>query len=162
MTRRRAIWVGAIVLAYGALVALAYAVGPAPQSGCGIGGHGNITLGNGDRGTFSLLVGGAQPKGASVYEDLGPRRPMTMRSVDIAALTCTSTRLEATLAGSGRVTGSGPITYRVDVVLSNPAAAGADTYRITISNGYDSGTQPVHASDLTLVSNGKQLAHRAP
>jgi hypothetical protein len=155
-------WIAAVAVAYGGLVALAYAVGPAAQPGCGVGGRGEITTANGDHASFGLLVAGTPPRGASAYQDAGPRRPVKVSSVRVATLTCDLTAHRAVLTGTAKVNAATMSTYRVDIGLAGGGAASLDTYRITLSNGYDSGTQTARRANLTISSAGKQLARRTP
>ena len=45
--------------------------------------------------------------------------------------------------------GAGSVEYRIDVQLT-AWEWGKDTYRIRLSNGYDSGAQPIRHGDLDI------------
>jgi hypothetical protein len=46
--------------------------------------------------------------------------------------------------------GSGSFDFRIDVTDNGEPGAGQDTYRIRLSNGYDSGTQTLAGGNIQL------------
>ena len=52
--------------------------------------------------------------------------------------------------GEATVNGSGSFDYRIDVTDNAEPGAGTDTYRIRLSNGYDSGTQTLEGGNVQL------------
>src|SRR5205085_6484167 len=127
---------------------------PSAQPVFGDGCRGANTTSNADHASFGLLVAGTPPAGASAYQDAGPRRPVQVSSVRVATLTCDLTAHRAILTGTAKVNAATMSTYRVDIGLAGGGAAPLDTYRITLSNGYDSGTQTAHRANLTISSAG--------
>jgi hypothetical protein len=149
-------WLGAILLAYCGLVAIAYAVGPAERrakasSGCSMGGQGTITAGDGDRSSFTILAASAPAQGALRYRDAGPNNARLVRSTKVTNLTCTPDSGGATIAGRATVNGARSVTYRVEVELGSSAAA-PSSYRIVLSDGYDSGVQQLEHGNLGIHS----------
>jgi hypothetical protein len=143
--RKRVLWASAIAVAYGGLVALAYAIGPAPSE-CSLGGHGRITTARGDQASFRGLAATPPPRGAELYVDTGPTEALHLTSVSVEKMTCAADASRATIAGRGTVRGSGSVRYLIELRLA-PGAPGGDSFRLTLSNGYDSGAQPMrHAS----------------
>jgi hypothetical protein len=69
----------------------------------------------------------------------------------VTAVACSADGMSASIFGTATIDGSGPNTYRIDVTdFAEPGRA--DTYRIRLSNGYDSGIQ-------TLASGGNIQLH---
>ena len=48
------------------------------------------------------------------------------------------------------INGAGTFNYRIDVVDNDEPGAGSDTYRIRLSNGYDSGVQKLAGGNIQL------------
>jgi hypothetical protein len=153
------IWGGAILVAYGAVVALAYAVGPATASGCGAGGHGQITAANGDQSSFRALAASPPPRGAEFYRDNGPAQAFRLRSLSLDTMTCDAAGSVVTVTGKASVNGVGSLQYRIEVQLA-ASEQGRDTYRIRLSNGYDSGAEPIRHADFNLHSGASAHQHQ--
>jgi hypothetical protein len=144
--RKRILWASAIAVAYGGLVALAYAIGPAPAE-CSVVGHGRITTARGDQASFRGLAATPPPRGGERYVDTGPAEALHLTSLSVEKMTCDADASRASIAGRGTVSGSGSVRYLIELRLGPPGAPGEDSFRLTLSNGYDSGAQPMrHAS----------------
>lgn len=118
-----------------------------------LGGH--ITASNGDRGSFggnAHVSATGLPSGALQYRDHGPAQPLTVHSVEVVAVVCVrfpDGHAEATIFGEATVDGSGRFPFRVDVEDRGEPGS-ADTYWITIANGYDSGRQTLEGGNVTI------------
>lgn len=122
---------------------------PASTRGCVVYGHGRITAANGDKASFRGLVAATPPAGAELYRDNGPADAFRLVSTSVKALTCSSDATQASVFGTATVTGGGSVQYRIDVQLT--AWRGRqDTYRIRLSDGYDSGAQRIRHGDIDI------------
>jgi DNA-binding beta-propeller fold protein YncE len=117
--------------------------------GCRVFGHGRITAANGDRASFRGLAVASPPRGAELYRDNGPANPMRVRSSSVDAVTCNTDATRASVFGKATINGAGSVEYRIDVQLA-ATTGGNDTYRIRLSNGYDSGSQPIRHGDTDI------------
>jgi DNA-binding beta-propeller fold protein YncE len=122
---------------------------PASTEGCVVFGHGRITAANGDKASFRGLVAATPPRGVEFYRDNGPANPFRVASTSVGALTCTDDATTASVFGTAKVNGAGSVEYRIDVQLT-AWERGKDTYRIRLSNGYDSGAQPIRHGDVDI------------
>jgi hypothetical protein len=120
---------------------------PASTPGCVVLGNGQITATGGDRATFSGLAQSTPLSGVEVYVDHGPLSPTRFLAHTVQAVTCQADESEASVFGNGRLNGSRPVEYRIDV---RPAGRRDGTYRIRLSNGYDSGVQQVRHGILRV------------
>jgi len=123
-----------IVATAGALTATATKtwIPPASTPGCKVTMGGKITAANGDKATF----------GNTEYTDHGPAAPMKVKWTSTQSVVCTTT--SATLFGQ-----AGTFTFRIDVKdLGEPGST--DTYRIRLSNGYDSGEQVLTGGNIQI------------
>ena len=72
-----------------------------------------------------------------------------MHSINVQAVTCSSDGTQASIFGTATVNGGGSFDYRVDLKdLGEPGSA--DTYRIRLSNGYDSGVKVLSGGNVQL------------
>jgi hypothetical protein len=118
---------------------------PASTPGCTIritqGGW--ITTRSGDMATFggnASVASSGSPSGQEQYVDHGPATPITVSSTSIQAIACGADSTQASIYGQATVDGSG--TYNFLIQVTDPdATGGSDTYRILVSNDYDSGMQ---------------------
>ena len=63
-----------------------------------------------------------------------------MHSINVQAVTCSRDGTQASIFGTATVNGGGSFDYRIDLKdLGEPGSS--DTYRIRLSNGYDSGVK---------------------
>jgi hypothetical protein len=121
---------------------------PASTPGCKVTYGGRITADNGDKATFG---GNAQAptKGQEEYQDHGPAADMNVHSLNVQAVTCSSDGTQASIFGEATIDGSGTFDYRIDVEdLGEPGSN--DTYRIRLSNGYDSGEQTLESGNVQI------------
>ena len=86
--------------------------------------------------------------GRVIYMDHGPEQRFTLRSSDIDSLVCQDA--SATITGVATVSGES-VDYAIDVVDQGTAGR-LDTYRLQLSNGYDSGTQTLRAGNVKVRS----------
>ncbi len=126
---------------------------PASTNGCRVFGHGRITAANGDQASFRGLAFARPPLGAEWYRDSGPANPFRLVSTSVNAVTCSPDASRASVFGTAKLNGTGSVEYRVDIQLA-AWERGRDTYRIRLSNGYDSGPRQIRHGDLNI-----HLAH---
>jgi hypothetical protein len=111
-----------------------------------------IVADNGDRANFggnARADGNGDPTGEEEYQDQGPAQPMNVHSIRITAITCTDDRQHATIFGEATIDGSGMWVFRIDVTdMGSPSTN--DAYGIILSNGYDSGVQPLGGGNVTI------------
>ena len=128
-------------------------------SDCMESGGGQIIAANGDPATFggnaSSERRSATRLGNQVYVDHGPFTTMRFRSITMDAMVCNLDARTAEMSGERRVTtGLGteqPVDYQIEVFAPNNRGGLPDFYRITLSNGYNSGLQPVVHGNINLV-----------
>jgi hypothetical protein len=109
--------------------------------------NGRIRAANGDLATFRGKVNSSEsgaPRGTETYLDRGPAARVDMRSSSIDALVCD--RPTATVFGRGRVNGD-EVGFRIDL---EDGPGRADSYRIVLATGYDSGTQRLIAGHVKV------------
>jgi hypothetical protein len=125
-----------------------------PQSGCSalITNGGWIIAANGDRANFggnARLNASGVPSGQEEYQDHGPATPMNVHSINVLAVVCTSDRHLADIYGQATINGSGAYYYRIEVTNTQGSGV-AQTYWISLSNGYTSGPQPLQGGQITI------------
>jgi hypothetical protein len=119
---------------------------PGSTAGCKVTLGGRILTGGGDAATFG---GTAQAKtadavkGQAEYTDHGVAG-FTFKSTAVTSAVCSGTHV--TLRGTGYASGT-PVTFRIDVT-DNGEPGSADTYRIRLSNGYDSGDRTLTGGNV--------------
>jgi hypothetical protein len=114
---------------------------PGSTAGCKVTLGGKIVAANGDPATFGGNAQAKSPsavKGQLEYTDHGPAQPLKLKSLSVTSAICDGPR--ATVRGTGTVDGSQAVSFRVDTT-DNGEPGTADTYRVRLSNGYDSGEQ---------------------
>ncbi len=144
-------------------VALTIALGAAqPASAqsfpgeCAESGAGQITAASGDRANFagSASNEGGVFVGRQLYVDHGPATPVRFRSVTVDAMICNLDAHTAEIIGQGTATDALGVDqlvgYRISVAAFRPVAQAGDRYRIELSNGYDSGDQPVDRGNINI------------
>jgi hypothetical protein len=98
---------------------------------------------NGDRGSFGGNAHDSptgEPSGQPEYQDHGPAQPMNVHSTSIVAVVCSEDGKQASIFGFARIDGSVlDFVFRIDVQDLAEPGVGQDTYRMRLSNGYDSG-----------------------
>jgi beta-propeller repeat-containing protein len=126
-------------------------VQPASTPDCKVTGGGQITAANGDKATFSVnaQVKRGAVKGEAEYQDHGPAQPMKVKSIQVQTVVCNASKTQASLFGTATVNGGGSFNFRIDVRdLGEPGRS--DTYRIRLSNGYDSGQQTLKGGNIQI------------
>jgi hypothetical protein len=123
---------------------------PTSTAGCKVTYGGRITASNGDKATFGGNAKADGLKGEEQYQDHGPAASMNVHSINVLAVTCNAAGTSASIFGTATVDGAGTFDYRIDVVDNNEPGAGSDTYRIRLSNGYDSGVQTIAGGNVQL------------
>lgn len=123
---------------------------PPPGVGCKVTGGGRITAANGDKATFGGNAHpGTPPRGQEQYTDHGPATAIKVHSISVDAISCSSDRTQATITGKATINGQGSFDYQIDVKdLGEPGRN--DTYRIRLSNGYDSGEQRLYSGNIQI------------
>ncbi|MCA1569819.1 MAG: Ig-like domain-containing protein, partial [Chloroflexi bacterium] len=112
-----------------------------------------IIANNGDKGSFggnARADAEGNVSGQQLYQDHGPAQPMTVKSVEILALTCSEDRTQADIYGRATIDGEGSYLFRIRVRdLAEPGKR-RDTYRITVSNGYESGDHLLRGGNIQI------------
>jgi len=122
---------------------------PASTEGCKVTYGGGITAANGDKATFGGNAKADGLKGQEEYQDHGPAADMNVHSIDVLAVVCSADGTMASIFGTATVDGSGSFDYRIDLKdLAEPGSS--DTYRIRLSNGYDSGEQVLEGGNVQI------------
>jgi hypothetical protein len=129
---------------------------PASTPGCEVNDGGRITAANGDKATFRGSAKADRSHiGEQTYQDHGPATEFVLKSEEIMALVCGTDGAQADIYGSGEVA-TGPrsgahaeVDYRIQVRDGGDGPS-ADTYRITLSNGYDSGERPLNGGNIQI------------
>lgn len=114
---------------------------------------GRITANDGDKATFggnAQVSKSGQPKGSQTYQDHGPAKPMTVKSTTVLAVVCSPDQKQATIYGKATINGSGSYLFKIDVRDIAEPGVGKDTYRILLSNGYDSGEHPLEGGNIQI------------
>jgi Mg-chelatase subunit ChlD len=122
---------------------------PTSTAGCKVTYGGRIKAANGDKGTFGGNAKADGLKGEEEYQDHGPAKDMNVHSIDVLAVTCTDGK-SASIFGTATIDGAGTFDYRIDVVDNGEPGAGSDTYRIRLSNGYDSGVKTLLGGNIQV------------
>jgi Mg-chelatase subunit ChlD len=123
---------------------------PTSTAGCKVTYGGRITATNGDGATFGGNAKADGLKGEEEYQDHGPATDINVHSINVQAVTCNAAGTSASIFGTATINGAGTFDYRIDVVDNGEPGAGSDTYRIGLSNGYDSGVQTLAGGNIQL------------
>jgi uncharacterized protein (DUF2141 family) len=113
---------------------------------------GRITAANGDKATFggnAKVAGDGTPSGNQSYQDHGPALRMTVKSIDILAVTCDSDRRQASIYGTATIDGAGSHYFRIQVKDLGKNGRN-DTYWILLDTGYSSGEQRLQLGNITI------------
>jgi hypothetical protein len=122
---------------------------PANDTACKVNNGGRITAANGDMATFGGSAKGAGPKGSEEYQDHGSAVDINVHSINVLAVTCSRDGTQASIFGKATIDGAGSFDYRIDVKdLAEPGTT--DTYRIRLSNGYDSGEKVLDGGNIQI------------
>ena len=130
---------------------------------------GRIATAEGDKATFGGVANGQ--KGQEEYQDHGPVTDINVHSIDVQSVVCgtpgdgdgdvglaaraatqaSSSETQASIFGTATINGSGSFDYEIDLVDAGEPGT-ADTYRIVLSNGYDSGVQTLYGGNVQIHS----------
>jgi hypothetical protein len=122
---------------------------PASTPGCKVTYGGRITAANGDKATFGGNAKADDLKGQEEYQDHGPAVDMNVHSIEIQSVVCSRDGTQASIFGTATINGGGTFDFRIDLKdLGEPGDA--DTYRIRLSNGYDSGVQVLEGGNVQI------------
>jgi hypothetical protein len=121
---------------------------PADTRGCRVTFKGQIRTSAGDLAHIAGTASGTGPSGRERYRDRGPANALLMRSHSIDAVSCPVGGRGASVFGTGTLAGGATVSYRIDVTR------GALTYRIRMSNGYDSGVDNLRRGSIRIVLPG--------
>ena len=137
-----------------ALAAFALAAGQAAAvvdedvAGCKVTYGGWITTAAGDQATFGGNVN--EVKGSLEYQDHGPWTDVYVHSKTVTSGFCVSDAFAAAaITGIATVDGEGSYEYTLDLVDSGEPGR-ADLFRLRLSNGYDSGEQPLLGGNIQI------------
>src|SRR5206468_921205 len=81
--------------------------------------------------------------------DHGPATPLTVTSVNVQAVVCSSDHTHASIHGDATVNGSATVQYRIEE-KDRGEPGRQDTYRIVLSTGYDSGEHPLEEGNIQI------------
>lgn len=122
---------------------------PGTTADCKVTGGGRITANNGDKATFGGNAHSKGPKGNEEYTDHGPATPMKVKSINVQAVVCSADHTQASIYGEATVNGTTTVNYLIQVKdLGEPGRQ--DTYRILLSNGYDSGVNTLESGNIQI------------
>jgi hypothetical protein len=120
----------------------------ASTAGCKVTYGGRITAANGHKATFGGNAKADGLKGQEQYRDHGPPS-LNVHSIEILSVVCSADGTQATIFGTATVNGTGEFDFRIDLKdLGEPGSA--DTYRIRLEGGYDSGEQVLLGGNVQI------------
>jgi hypothetical protein len=108
---------------------------------------------NTDTGTFggnAKVSSSGISSGNQEYHDHGPLQPITVNTIDVQAVACSSDRTRASIFGNATVNGAGSYEYQID--LEDHGEPGTDDkYRIFIPGvAYESGLQTLRGGNIQI------------
>jgi hypothetical protein len=108
---------------------------------------------NGDIGTFggnAKVSSSGISNGNQEYHDHGPLQPITVNTIDVQAVACSSDRTRASIFGNATVNGAGSYEYQID--LEDHGEPGTDDkYRIFIpAIASESGLQKLQGGNIQI------------
>ncbi len=133
---------------------------PASTPGCRVNGEGLIRAADGDNALLGINAGDWESFVG--YFDLGPAQRFWLASRDVQAVVCTSgSRASASLFGTAKLNGGQTVFFRIDVTATTPhgedwrliertGQSTGGSYRIRLSDGYDSGEQPLTRGQIVV------------
>jgi hypothetical protein len=153
-------WALALALTLAAAVAAPVAwaqIGDATVTSpdCAVSGGGRLVVAGGDEATFGGSASTRRRElGHQVFVNHGPAAEFSFTTVEIESLVCIQDGGYATMTGTGRVeSGEGPdqlVEFRLEV-QDTREGPNADGYHLTLSNGYDTGLQPVLQGEIQVL-----------
>ena len=114
-----------------------------------------IVTDDADRGTFGGVAkesGSLVASGHEEYQDHGPAEPMNVNSLSEQAITCNTSRTQATIFGTATIDGAGVHNFRIDVQDNGEPGKFIDHYRIRLDTGYDSGDHILRGGNVQIHS----------
>jgi hypothetical protein len=104
----------------------------------------------GGRGVFSGH-GSASAAGSATGKQqyMDRRASVRFRSRAMDSIACSPDRTRVLIVGSGRTDGA-PVDFRIELQDLGHAGRGVDTYRVVLSNGFDSGEHALAAGDIRI------------
>jgi hypothetical protein len=127
---------------------------PRSTAGCDakISNGGQITTDHGDTATFggeAIGLASGAADGNETYQDHGPAEPLSAKSLAVTSIACDGNRTQASIFGQATLDGGAVASYEIDVA-DNGEPSSSDTYRIRLSNGYDSGRHTLSGGDVQI------------
>jgi hypothetical protein len=138
-------------------------------SGCKVTFGGWITTAAGAKATFGGNSHAVGQKGQIEYQDHGSTTNINVHSIEVHSVSCggdvevssilgvngifgsepSSFGTQATITGTATIDGKGSFEYQIDVTdLGEPGSS--DTFRLQLSNGYDSGVQTLNGGNVQV------------
>jgi hypothetical protein len=108
---------------------------------------------NGDKASFggnAKVTADGQVSGQEQYQDHGPAQPLTVHSLNVLAVTCSTDRKQASIYGQARIDGEGSHFYRIQVTDLAEPGTGKDTYGILLETGYYSGEKVLQGGNVQI------------
>ena len=144
------------------------------KSTCKVTYGGRIVTAENDKATFGGVANG--PKGQEEFQDHGLATDINVHSIDVQSVVCgppgdddgggeiglasmvtsfatqaAGSETQASIYGTATVDGSGSVDFQIDLQdLGEPGTA--DTYRLRLSNGYDTGVQTLVGGNVQIHS----------
>ena len=126
---------------------------------CFVSDGGRIATPGGSTGTFggSAATAGAAvvTRGDQIYVDHDPETGFRFQTLSMTSIVCDPDGRRAEMHGTGQVTTATGleqfVAYRIEVADFTDGRL-ADLYRITLSNGYDTGPQPVVQGNVQVLA----------
>lgn len=126
----------------------------APVTGphCVVRSQGTIVAQNGDVAGFTgrAKVTAGAVSGLEEYQDEGPAQRFAVRSIRLVGVTCSANGTQASIFGKATIEGAGSFAFRIDTRDLGGPGQGADTYRILLQTGYDSGVQSLVGGNVQI------------
>lgn len=117
-------------------------------AGCKVTYGGWITTAAGDKATFGGNVN--EVKGKLEFQDHGPATNINVHSMRVTSGFCISDAFAAaTITGVATIDGQGSYEYTLDLVDAGEPGR-ADLFRLRLSNGYDTGEQPLLGGNVQI------------
>jgi hypothetical protein len=114
---------------------------------------GRITANNGDKATFggnAKVSAQGKASGQQEYQEHGPAVLINVKSSTVLAVVCDLNPKRASIYGQATINGSGSYFFKIDVQDLGEPGVGKDTYRILLSNGYDSGEHKLKSGNIQI------------
>jgi hypothetical protein len=73
-----------------------------------------------------------------------------VKQISVLALVCSPGGKQASIFGKAAINGSGSFFYKIDLQDLAEPGIGADTYRILLATGYDSGVHTLQGGNVQI------------